>query len=160
MGGVQSYFKQFQLCILNIFQQKQLFSLELLSWINVGAGTMVLARMTSSNKHLNVPPVYHQQKCLINGICRIFYMKSNHFVQLYLKSLKSFEKLDKMAIKCKKKCFYKLIKNCIAMTESLDGGVFEVSSICSLLAMTSGQTKYQICLKILENGIHYHKTFV
>ena len=102
MGGVQSYFRQFQPCIFNIFQQKQLFSLELLSCIYVGAGTMVSARMTSSNKHLNVPPVYHQQKCLINGICRIFYMKSNHFVQLYLKSWKSFENLDKMAIKCKK----------------------------------------------------------
>ena len=32
----------------------------------------------SSNKHQNMLPVNHQQKCLIKGICGIFDMKSNH----------------------------------------------------------------------------------
>ena len=43
---LRSYFKQFQLCILNIFHQKQLFSSKLPSWTYSGAGTMVPARMT------------------------------------------------------------------------------------------------------------------
>ena len=35
-----------------------------------------------SNEHQNVPPVNHQQKCLINGICGVFDVKSNYFDSL------------------------------------------------------------------------------
>ena len=43
-------------------------------------------------------------KCLINGICGIFDMKSNHFGPVLPRKLKKiFEKLYKRAIKCKKR---------------------------------------------------------
>ena len=48
-------------------------------------------------------PFNHQQKCLINGICGIFDMKSNRVGKVIPKKPKSLQKLDKRAIKCKKK---------------------------------------------------------
>ena len=48
-------------------------------------------------------PFNHQQKCLINGICSIFGMKSNHVGKVIPKKPKSSQKLDKRAIKCKKR---------------------------------------------------------
>ena len=47
-------------------------------------------------------PFKHQQKCLINGICGIFDMKSNHVGKVIPKKTKCLQKLDKRAIKCKK----------------------------------------------------------
>ena len=44
-------------------------------------------------------PFNHQQKCLINGICGIFDMKSNHVGKVIPKKPKSLQKLDKRAIK-------------------------------------------------------------
>ena len=38
----------------------------------------------SGNQHQNVKPVNHQQKCLINGICGIFDMKSDHTFTLHV----------------------------------------------------------------------------
>ena len=54
-----------------------------------------------SNEHQKVPPVNHRQKCLINGICGTFDMKSNYFGPVIPKSQESFEKLEKRVIKCK-----------------------------------------------------------
>ena len=48
-------------------------------------------------------PFNHQQKCLINGICGIFYMKSNHVGEVIPKKPKTFTKLDKRAINAKKR---------------------------------------------------------
>ena len=48
-------------------------------------------------------PFNHQQKCLINGICGIFDMKSNHVGKVIPKKPKKFTKMDKRAIKCKKR---------------------------------------------------------
>ena len=48
-------------------------------------------------------PFNHQQKCLINGICGIFDMKSNHVGKVIPKKPKKFTKLDKRAIKCQKR---------------------------------------------------------
>ena len=45
----------------------------------------------------------HQQKCLTNGICGIFDMKSNHVGKVIPKMPKSLQKLDNRAIKCKKR---------------------------------------------------------
>ena len=52
-----------------------------------------------------VLPVNHQQKCLINVICGVFLIKSNYFGSMIPKKLKSFENLDKRAIKCEKRVF-------------------------------------------------------
>ena len=50
----------------------------------------------------------HPRTSLINGICGTFDIKSNYFGPVVpIKALKSFEKLDKMAIKCEKGVFYK-----------------------------------------------------
>ena len=70
-------------------------------------------------------PFNHQQKCLINGICGIFDMKSNHVGKVIPKKPKKFQKLDKRAIKCIN-VFLKIDQNYIAMTKSRGGGVFEV----------------------------------
>ena len=32
-----------------------------------------------SNEHRNAPPINHQQRCLINGICGTLDIKSNYF---------------------------------------------------------------------------------
>ena len=53
-------------------------------------------------------PFNHQQKCLINGICGIFDMKSNHVGKVIPKKPKSLQKLDNRAIKCKKNMFLKI----------------------------------------------------
>ena len=53
-----SYFKRFQLCILNIFHQNFFLS-KLLNWTYFGAGTMVSARMTLMHQSIpstNIPP--------------------------------------------------------------------------------------------------------
>ena len=55
-----------------------------------------------SNEHQKVPPVYHQQKCLINGICGASGIKSNYFGPTIPRKLKDFDKLGKKMIKCKK----------------------------------------------------------
>ena len=57
--------------------------------------------------------------------CGIFDIKSNYFGPVMLKKLKRFETLDKTTINAKT-CFYKQIKNFIAMTKSRGGGVFTV----------------------------------
>ena len=48
-------------------------------------------------------PFNHQQKCLINVIFGIFDMKSNHVGKVIPKKPKNLQKLDKRAIKCKKR---------------------------------------------------------
>ena len=58
----------------------------------------------SSDEYQNVPPINHQQKCSVNGICGTSNMKSNDGGPVISKKLsKSFEKLDQRAIKCKKR---------------------------------------------------------
>ena len=44
----------------------------------------------SNDKHQNVPPVNHHQKCLINGICGTSDMKSNCFGLVLPEMLKTF----------------------------------------------------------------------
>ena len=61
-----------------------------------------------SNEHQNVPPVNHQQKCLINGICGVFDVKSNYFDSL-VPLKKILKKFHKRAIKC---------KNCVSIKRS------------------------------------------
>ena len=48
-------------------------------------------------------PFNHQQKCLTDGICGLFDMKSNHVGKVIPKKPKNLQKLDKRAIKCKKR---------------------------------------------------------
>ena len=43
-----------------------------------------------SNKHQDVPPVNHHQKCLIKELCGIFDMKSYYFGPVILKKLTEF----------------------------------------------------------------------
>ena len=46
-------------------------------------------------------PFIHQQKCLINGICGIFDMKSNHVGKVIPKSQRSLQKLDRGRLNAK-----------------------------------------------------------
>ena len=45
-----------------------------------------------TNKHQKVPRVNNQQKCLINGICGTFDIKSHNFGPAIPRNLKRFEK--------------------------------------------------------------------
>ena len=47
----------------------------------------------SSNEHQNIPPVNHQQKCLINGISGTFDIKSNCLGPVIPNKLEKFRKI-------------------------------------------------------------------
>ena len=56
-----------------------------------------------TNDHQKLPPVNHQEKCLVNGICGIFDKKSNYFGPVMPEKIKRFENLDERVIKYKKR---------------------------------------------------------
>ena len=73
-----------------------------------------------------MPLVNHQQQCLTNEICRTFDKKSNCFGPVIPeKQNKVFNNWIRETLKMQKTCFYKKIKNYIAMAKSWGGGVFE-----------------------------------
>ena len=71
-------------------------------------------------------PFNHQQKCLINGICGIFDMKSNHVGKVIPKKHFYVYKNWIRGRLNAKSVFLKIDKSYIAMTKSRGRRVFEV----------------------------------